>query len=87
MATSFIDGGPVTVTAFDAPTMATQVVTGPPITITLDPGSLMALGGFQRRAAPDLSFGSGPAPVGRKRRGSRKKQHLAEHLRSAAGEY
>ncbi|KAL8708311.1 MAG: hypothetical protein Q9220_006786 [cf. Caloplaca sp. 1 TL-2023] len=89
--TSYIDGGPVTVEVDLAP-MATRVVTGAPVTVTLDPGSPspqehLQKGKIRVEGGGSVSWSESFSSSGRRRRGVRRRRHLAEHLPKAAGQY
>ena len=82
--TSFVDGGPVTVTTiapdFTQAPVVTQVVTGPPVVVTLPPGSEPP----QHRGHNGGGGGGYGPPNKRKRAWARR--HLADHIRGIAVE-
>ncbi|KAL8949147.1 MAG: hypothetical protein Q9222_004728 [Ikaeria aurantiellina] len=89
--TSYIDGGPITVEVDPAP-MMTQIVTGAPVTVTLEPGSPspqehLQKGSILIEAGGSVSWSENFSSSGRRRRGVRRRRHLAEHLPKIAGQY
>ncbi|KAL8732623.1 MAG: hypothetical protein Q9166_002598 [cf. Caloplaca sp. 2 TL-2023] len=93
--TSYVDGGPVTVTV-DPGYMITEMVTGEPVTVTLAPGEPLSQNKeFQQGAPPQAEAASGwsqswnysSGSRGRRRRDAQARRHLGEHLRRGAGQH
>ncbi len=90
MVTSYIDGGPVTVTV-DPGSKVTQLVVGEPVTVTLAPGVPLpqlkqvrqeeALPQFGEEHGRTANHSRSVESRGQRRRSWRVRRHLAEHLR------